>query len=360
MASPIEELREKGQSVWLDYIQRSLITSGELARMVRDGLITGVTSNPTIFRKAISESSDYDGAFQEMAQRGERDPYQAFLAIAKEDIAGAADALRLVYDDTQGRDGFVSLEAPPRIAHDTAKTVTEAKRMFELVGRPNVMIKVPGTDAGIAALEQLIADGVNVNVTLLFDVGVYERVASGYIAALEKRLAADRSLSEVASVASFFVSRVDTKVDAQLPEDSALRGKAAVANAQVAYGRFKEIFSGARWDNLASSGARVQRPLWASTSTKNPAYSDVLYVEELVAPDTVNTMPDATLEAFLDHGEVRPSIEEGLAEAAETIKRVGAQGIDMRAATDQLLEEGLAAFADDFERLLEAIGKSVK
>jgi transaldolase/glucose-6-phosphate isomerase len=358
MASPVEELREQGQSVWFDYIQRSLITSGELARMVQDGLITGVTSNPTIFQKAISGSSDYDEALREIAQRGERDPYEAFLAIAKEDIGGAADALRPVYDGTEGRDGYVSLEAPPGIEHDTEKTVAEAKRMFELVGRPNVMIKVPGTEAGIEALEQLIADGVNVNVTLLFSTEVYERVANGYIAGLERRLERGQSLSEVASVASFFVSRVDTKVDAQLPDDSPLRGKLAVANAQVAYGRFKKISSGPRWEKLASAGARVQRPLWASTGTKDPAYSDVLYVEELVARDTVNTMPEATLKAFLEHGRVRPAVEEGLAAAGETLKQAAAAGIDLRAVTDQLLEEGLAAFAKDFERLLEEIGKT--
>ena len=359
MANPIEQLQRQGQSVWFDYIRRGLITSGELEQMVRDGWITGITSNPTIFEKAISGSTDYDEALREIARGGECSAYDAFLQLAGEDIRLAADVLRPVYERTETADGYISLEAPPGLERDVDKTVAEVKRMFELVGRPNVMIKVPGTEEGIVALEQLIAAGININVTLLFDVAVYERVAQGYIAGLERRLAAGQPVSGIASVASFFISRVDTKADAALPEESPLRGQVAVASARRAYGRFQKIFSGSRWEKLAAAGARVQRPLWASTGTKNPAYSDVLYVEELIASDTVNTMPEATLQAFLDHGRVRPAIAEGLASAEETLKQAAAQGVDLKAITTTLLEEGLASFARDFDRLLERIGKAL-
>jgi len=340
--------------VWLDYIRRSLITSGELERMVRDGWVSGMTSNPTIFQKAMSGSNDYDEALQSIARRGGLSPYEAFLELGGDDIRMAADVLRPVYEETQGADGHISFEAQEG---DVEQIVAEVRRMFDLVGRPNVMIKVPGTPAGVQAVERLIAEGINVNITLLFDVGVYERVAEAYIAGLERRLERGLPLNKVASVASFFVSRVDTKVDAQLPEDSPLRGKVAIANARLAYGRFREIFSGPRWERLAAAGARVQRPLWASTGTKNPAYSDVLYVEELVAAHTVNTMPEATLRAFLDHGRVRPTVEEGLDAAKETLRQVAAQGIDLKTVTSELLTEGLASFAKDFARLLGEIEK---
>ena len=355
MASSIEALRAQGQSVWFDYIRRGLITSGELERMVRDGLITGVTSNPTIFEKAISGSTDYDDALREIAREGECSPYEGFLKLAGDDIRLAADVLRPVYDRTDTADGYVSLEAPPGIEHDAEKTVAEAKRMFALVDRPNVMIKVPGTTAGVAALEELIAAGININVTLLFATSVYERVAAGYIAGLERRLAAGQPVAGIGSVASFFVSRVETKADAVLPEDSPLRGQIAVANARLAYGRFRQIFSGERWERLAAAGARVQRPLWASTGTKNPAYSDVLYVEELIAPDTVNTMPEATLRAFVDHGEVRAGVVDEFPSAEETLKRAAAEGVDLDGITATLLKEGLASFAKDFDKLLSRI-----
>ena len=359
MANPIDELRQQGQSVWLDYIRRGLITSGELERMVRDGWITGITSNPTIFNKAIAGSSDYDDDLREISERGEHSPYAAFLELGGEDIKLAADVLRPVYDETQARDGYVSFEAPPGIEHDVQKTIDEVRRMFELVGRPNVLIKVPGTQAGIKAVEQLIADGININITLLFAVDVYEQVAQAYLVGLERRLERGQALSTIASVASFFVSRLETKADESLPEDSPVRGKVAVANALLAYRRFQEIFSGSRWERLAAAGARVQRPLWASTGTKNPAYSDILYVEELVAVDTVNTMPEATLRAFLDHGRARPTSKEDLDTAAETLKQAAAAGFDLKATTTQLLDEGLASFAKDFERLLEVIGKTL-
>ena len=359
MVSPIEQLRKEGQSVWLDYIRRDLITSGEMERMVRDGWITGMTSNPTIFQKAIAGSDVYDAALHQLARSGERNAYEAFLSLAGEDIRGAADVLRVVYDRTQGRDGYISLEAPPGIEHEAEKTVAEVRRLFALVDRPNVMIKVPGTQAGIQAVAPLIAGGININITLLFAAAVYEQVAAAYITGLERRLEAGQPVSDVASVASFFVSRVDTKVDAQLSDGSPLRGTVAVANARLAYKRFQEIFAGPRWEKLAEAGARVQRPLWGSTGTKNPDYSDVLYVDELIAPDTVNTMPEATLRAFIDHGQARPSILEGLAAAEETLRQAADAGIDLQTVTDQLLDEGLTSFADDFDRLLGQIGNTL-
>jgi transaldolase len=278
---------------------------------VKQRLLTGVTSNPTIFRDAITGSSDYATSLRALARRS-LTPYEAYLEIAGEDIRNTADILRGVYDATGGRDGFVSFEAQ---AGTTASMVSEARKMFALVGRPNVMIKIPGTPAGVDAVAELISEGINTNITLLFDVHVYERFADAYLRGLESRHANGRRLGTVASVASFFVSRVDTKVDQRLPEDSRLRGRVAIANACLAYERFREIFSGPRWENLAAAGARLQRPLWASTGTKNPAYSDVVYVEGLVAPDTVNTMTQATLRAFLDHGRVRSTLLERLTDA---------------------------------------------
>lgn len=356
MANAIELLRHQGQSVWLDYIRRGLITSGELERMVRNGWISGITSNPSIFRKAISGSSDYDEALRKLADRGACSPYDAFLELGAEDVRLAADVLRPVYEETEGRDGYVSFEAQEG---ETSQIIAEVRRMFSLVGRPNVMIKVPGTPAGIQAVEPLIAQGININITLLFDVDVYEQVALAYIADLERRLAAGQPVNNLASVASFFVSRIDTKVDALLPEDSPLRGRVAVANARVAYRRFQQIFAGERWERLAAAGARLQRPLWASTGTKNPAYSDVLYVEELVARDTVNTMPEATLQAFLDHRRVHPMTDDDPAEAERVIEHAAQVGIDLKTVTTELLDEGLAAFAKDFEKLLEEIGKAL-
>ena len=348
-------LREHGQSVWLDSLSRGLLVSGEIARMAEAGLITGMTSNPTIFDKAISESGDYEEALQALAAAGETDARAAFTALAREDIRMAADALRPVYEATAGADGYISLEAPPDIAHDREATVAEALRLFRLLDRPNVMIKVPGTPAGVEALPELVAAGVNVNVTLLFSVAVYERVAEAWIAGLERRLAAGAPLDAVAGVASFFVSRVDTAVDALLPAGSPLRGTIATANARHAWARFRERFSGPRWERLAAAGARPQRPLWASTGTKNPAYSDVLYVETLVFPDTVNTMPRATLDAVLDHLEPAPAPPDALPDARERLAAASAAGVDLEAVTDRLLEEGLAAFERDFHALMGKI-----
>ena len=351
------QLIQHGQSVWLDYIRRGLLRSGEVDRMVADGWITGMTSNPTIFDKAISESGDYEEALQSIIRMGEADPYDAFVALAAEDIQLAADALRPVYESTAAVDGYVSLEVPPGIEHDREATVAEALRLFRLVDRPNVMIKVPGTPAGVEALTELIAAGVNVNVTLLFSVAVYERVAGAYIAGLEQRLEAGDPLDAIASVASFFVSRVDTAVDGQLPEGSPLRGQIAVANARHAYARFQAIFAGERWDRLAEAGARPQRPLWASTGTKNPAYSDTLYVETLVFPHTVNTLPQATLDAVLDHLVVEPAGPETLDEAGRLLAEVEASGIDLTAVTDRLLVDGLASFEDSFQALMAKLDR---
>ncbi len=356
MTHPIEQLREMGQSVWFDYIRRGMIISGDLQRMVQDRWIAGVTSNPTIFRKAITGSDDYREALKAIAGRGPCSPYEAFVEIGSEDIRQAADVLRPVYDRTDGADGFVSFEVQEGSG---GQIVEEARRLFATVGRPNVMIKVPGTAEGVGSVEELIADGININITLLFDVAVYERVAEAYISGLERRLERDEPLDRVASVASFFVSRLDSKVDAQLEENSALRGRVAIANARIAYKRFAEIFAGVRWQRLADRGARAQRPLWASTGTKDPAYSDVLYVEELIAPHTVNTLPENTLRAFLDHGRVRPSIEEGMEEAERVLSEAEHAGIDLAKITAELLEEGLASFGKDFHDLLAEIGNAL-
>ncbi len=352
-----EQLIRHGQSVWLDYIRRGLLVSGEVDRMVSDGWITGMTSNPTIFDKAISESGDYEEALQAIIRMGEADPYDAFVALAAEDIQLAADALLPVYESTAAVDGYVSLEVPPGIEHDREATVAEARRLFRLVDRPNVMIKVPGTPAGVEALTELIAAGVNVNVTLLFSVAVYEEVAEAYIAGLERRLDAGERLDTIASVASFFVSRVDTAVDALLPDDSALRGQIAVANARHAYARFQDIFAGERWERLGQAGARPQRPLWASTGTKNPAYSDILYVETLIFPDTVNTLPQATLDAVLDHFVVEPAGPETLEEAGRLLDEAEAAGVDLTAVTDRLLVDGLASFEDSYKALMAKLDR---
>jgi transaldolase/glucose-6-phosphate isomerase len=345
-------LRE-GQSVWLDFIRRGILQSGDLARMVREGLVTGVTSNPSIFEKAIAGSTDYAESLHEIALRGVRDPYEAFVEIAVADIQGACDALRPAYDAADGADGFVSFEIPPGIEVSTPDTVAEATRLWNLVSRPNLMIKVPGTPEGLAAAAELITGGININITLLFGLRQYEATAEAYLRGLERRLPAP--IGRVASVASFFVSRLDTAIDPLLPEGSPLRGKSAVANARVAYKRFQAIFSGPRWEALAAAGARVQRPLWASTGTKNPAYSDILYVEELIAPHTVNTVPEATLAALLDHLDVRPTLVPGIPAAEAQLAALPAAGVDLDAVTDRLLVEGLAAFEKDFLKLLARV-----
>ncbi len=348
---------EQGQAIWLDTIQRSLVTSGGLERLVREDGLRGVTSNPSIFCKAIAGTAEYDGA---VAAVLDADPAIAtetlYEALAIEDIRSAADVLRPVYDASGSSDGFVSLEVSPHLAHDTDGTVAAARRLWAAVDRPNLMIKVPATAAGVPAVERLIAEGVNVNVTLMFSLTHYDAVASAYLRGLE----ACADPAGVASVASFFVSRVDTVVDAELeaigsPEAGGLLGSAAVANARLAWARFHEVFAGSDFGELRRRGARVQRPLWASTSTKNPGYSDVMYVEQLIGRDTVNTLPMATLEAFRDHGRVMPGLERPDRDPREVLDRIAGLGIDVDAVTEQLQVDGVAAFAASYDELLAAL-----
>ena len=318
-SSRLHELSAAGQSIWLDYIDRAILRNGELARRIRDDALTGMTSNPTIFEKALAEGHAYD---EQLAAAPEgATAWEMFELVETDDVRTACDIFAGVYEATKGGDGYVSIEVSPGVANDAAATIEEAHRLWQTVGRPNVLIKVPGTPEGVQAVRQLIADGINVNITLLFAVEAHRSVIEAYLAGLEERAAAGRPLDHVASVASFFVSRVDTEVDKRLDallatatagdreRISAFKGKAAIANAKMAYQLFREMFSGARWEKLRAKGARLQRPLWASTSTKNPAYRDVMYVEDLIGPNTVNTMPPATLEAFRDHGEVRRTVD---------------------------------------------------
>jgi transaldolase/glucose-6-phosphate isomerase len=358
--NPLRELLGQGQSVWLDYIRRDLLRSGELKRLVEEDSVRGITSNPTIFEKAIAGSTDYDEALAAMQAR---DPGAAleklYEVLAIEDIQMAADVLRPVFDETQGADGFVSLEVSPHLAHDTARTISEAKRLRAAVNRPNLMIKVPATAAGIPAIEELIAEGVNVNITLMFSMGHYEAVTRAYIKGLERCA----EPSKVASVASFFVSRVDTMVDRSLenlgtPEALSLQGKIAIANSKMVYDRFREIFHGEGFVGLRQRGARVQRPLWASTSTKNPKYADTMYVDNLIGPETVNTLPPETLIAFKDHGRVSDSsVRENLDEAAAALARLKAVGIDLDIVAEKLQQDGVAAFAASFDGLLSSLEK---
>jgi transaldolase len=357
--NPLQQLwQEHGQAVWLDYIERDLVTGGGLARMVAEDGVRGVTSNPSIFASAMTSSGAYDEQMTALLDdQPELSTAELYEALAISDIQAAADVLRPVYDEGGGGDGFVSLEVSPHLAHDTGGTIEEAHRLWRLVDRPNLMIKVPATAEGVPALEQLIADGVNVNATLIFSLDHYEGVAQAYLRGVQRCAEPTR----VASVASFFVSRVDTKVDAILGElaterATALLGTAAVANAQLAYARFRELFHGADFEPLAARGVRVQRPLWASTSTKNPDYDDVKYVEELVGPETVNTIPTATLEAYRNHGRPGPTLEAGMATATQTLDSLQKLGISMDSITAELQVEGVAAFASSFDQLIAALG----
>ncbi|MCC6236585.1 MAG: transaldolase [Dehalococcoidia bacterium] len=357
--SSLQRLRAAGQSIWLDFIGRPLLDSGDLARMIEGGVVQGLTSNPSIFAKAIAGSNDYDAALEALAAEGVTDAYEAFVRLAAEDIRRAADLFADTYTSTGGRDGFVSLELPPGIEDDVDRSVAEARRLYALVDRPNLMIKVPGTEAGVETTRRLIEAGVNVNNTLLFSVEQYAGFAEAYLAGLEARRGAGQPLDRVAGVASFFVSRVDTAVDPQLPEGSPLRGQAAVANALAAYVRFEEICATPRWRALEEAGARVQRPLWGSTGTKNPAYSDVLYVDRLVLPQTVNTLPLPTIEAFLDHGDGAAVSRDALEGAATTLSALAAAGVDLEQVTARLLVEGLAAFQKDFDSLLDRVREAL-
>jgi transaldolase/glucose-6-phosphate isomerase len=353
----LQNLIDLGQSVWFDYIRRSFITSGELQALIDQG-VRGVTSNPTIFEKAIAGSTDYDVDLGRLVDDG-KSVAEIYEALAMDDIAQAADLMRPVYEGADGADGFVSLEVSPTLAHDTAGTVADARRLFAALGRPNVMIKVPATPAGIPAIETLISEGINVNVTLIFSLAHYQAVAEAYIAGLEKLVAAGGDPARVASVASFFVSRVDTAVDRALDEmgEGELQGKIAIANAKLAYAYFCDAFGGPRWEVLAAQGARVQRPLWASTGTKNPHYPDTLYVDSLIGPHTVNTVPPATLQAFLDHGAVAATLEAGVDEARADLARLAELGLDLDAITQKLQDDGVAAFAKSFESLMASIAE---
>jgi transaldolase len=355
----LREIAEQGQAVWLDNISRSLIEDGELERLVREDGLSGVTSNPTIFEKAITGSDRYDEALEAAARRG-LDARATFFELGFRDIRDGADILRGVFDDTKGQDGYVSFELPPDLAGDADGSVEQAKVIRAKIDRPNVLIKVPGTEAGVQAFERLTADGVSVNVTLLFDVGRYEDIAEAYISGLERRLEAGEKIDRIASVASFFVSRVDGKIDPKLDElgREDLKGKAAIANARIAYESFRRIFSGERWERLAAEGANVQRPLWASTSTKNPDYPDTLYVDELIGPDTVNTMPDATLEAARDHAHVARTVDKDVEGAHRLMDELREIGVDVdHIVKVELVEEGVASFAKSFDSLIDSISE---
>ncbi|MEO6528908.1 MAG: transaldolase [Gemmatimonadaceae bacterium] len=362
----LQRLHDAGQSIWLDFIDRSILRNGDLTRRIENDALTGMTSNPTIFEKALAEGHAYDD--QLSAAPSGLTAMELFELVETSDVRDACDLFMPVYERTGGADGFVSIEVSPASANDAHQTVFEAQRLWSMVGRPNVMIKVPGTSEGAIAVRQLIGAGMNVNITLLFAIEAHRRVIEAYLAGLEDRIAAGKPIDRIASVASFFVSRVDTEVDKRLDTLAAsasgaardrilgLRGKAAVANAQLAYKLFREEFSSPRWAPLKEAAARLQRPLWASTSSKNPAYRDVVYVEQLVGPDTVNTMPPATIEAFRDHGEVRRTVDAHFSVAEETLADLADVGIDLHDVTDTLLREGLASFQKSFDSLITGLG----
>jgi transaldolase/glucose-6-phosphate isomerase len=371
--NPLKDLLNYGQSVWLDYIRRDLLTSGELKRLIEEDGLRGMTSNPAIFEKAIADSTSYSDILQSLRSRTDLDAKGRYEILAIRDIQDAADFLRPVYDSSKRRDGYVSLEVSPYLARDTQGTLAEARRLWKTVGRENVMIKVPGTAEGIPAFQQLIGEGININVTLLFSQEVYKRVAEAYIAGLEQLSARGGDVSKIASVASFFISRIDSSVDAIVGEHlkaskdqreqeqlKSILGKVAIANGKQTYVSYQKMFSGDRWKALAAKDAQTQRVLWASTSTKNPSYRDVLYVEELIGPDTVNTIPPATLDAFREHGRPRPSLTEDVESANRTMETVAKVGISMKEVTDKLTDDGVRLFAEAFDKLLKAVEKRSK
>src|SRR6266581_2716967 len=367
MSNPLVEVMKLGQSIWYDNIRRAMLVSGDLQKKIDEDDLRGVTSNPTIFEKAITGSTDYDDQLRSLVSSGlsVKDIYEALVI---DDIARAADILKPVYHKTDGIDGYISLEVSPRLAYETQGTIEEADRLFKRLGRRNVMIKIPAAQEGLPAIEEAIYRGINVNVTMIFSIENYGQVAEAFIKGLERRAAEGKPVDHIASVASFFVSRVDTAIDADLEykarhaetaEEKArlegLLGRAAVANAKLAYKKFKEIFHGQRFADLKTKGAQVQRCLWASTGTKNPHYSDVLYVEELIGPETVNTMPQQTMMAFKEHGEVRPSLVENVEAARQVLRELAAAGIDMDKVTSDLRVDGVKLFADSIDKLLEEI-----
>jgi transaldolase len=365
----LQQLHAAGQSIWLDFIDRTILENGELQRRIRDDALTGMTSNPTIFEKALAEGDAYDAQVRQDA--GSRTAMQLFERIATTDVRNACDIFAAVHKSSGGQDGFVSIEVSPGAANDAGATIEEAKRLWATVDRPNVMVKVPGTVEGAKAVQALTAAGVNVNITLLFAIEAYQRVIDAYMAGLEERLSGGKDIGRIHSVASFFVSRVDTEVDkrldalaAQSPDSAAeakqLHGKAAIANAKLAYELFQQSISGDRWRAISSKGGTLQRPLWASTSTKNKAYRDVIYVEDLIGPHTVNTMPPQTIEAFRDHGEVRRTVDAGLDDARDTLRRLDALGISIQDVTAKLLADGLASFSKSFDTLLAGLESKVQ
>ena len=373
VTNPLQALLGYGQSMWLDYIRRDLITSGTLKAMIDDDGLRGMTSNPAIFEKAIAESSLYDDILKTLASRADLDTTARYEQIAIRDIQGAADVLRPVYESSKFRDGYVSLEVSPLLALKTQETIDEARRLWKAVNRPNVMIKIPGTAEGLPAIRQAIGEGINVNVTLLFAQEVYEKVAEAHIAGLEDLAKRGGNLNKIGGVASFFISRIDSLVDSIIgdklktasdPQQQALLksllGKVAIANGKLTYQRYQRIFSGPRWDALAAQGAQTQRVLWASTSTKNPAYRDVMYVEELIGPDTVNTMPPATIDAFRDHGKLRNSLTEDVGGAQTVMDNLAKAGISIKEVTTKLTDDGVKLFADAFHKLLAAVEKSTR
>jgi len=371
--NPLKALLSYGQSMWLDYIRRDLITSGSLKKMIQDDGLRGMTSNPAIFEKAIGESSLYDDMLKSLASRRDLDATGRYEQIAIRDIQDVADALRPVYEESKFRDGYVSLEVSPLLALKTQETIEEARRLWKAVNRENVMIKVPGTAEGLPAIRQLIGEGININVTLLFAQEVYEKVAEAYVAGLEDLAKSGGNLKKTASVASFFISRIDSLVDSMIDDKlktaadpqqktllNGLKGKVAIANGKLTYQRYQRIFSGPRWEALSAKGAQTQRVLWASTSTKNPAYRDVMYVEELIGADTVNTMPPATIDAFRDHGKLRNSLTENVAAAQKVMDDLARSGISIKEVTSKLTIDGVKLFADAFHKLLGAVEKSTQ
>ncbi|MGA2375114.1 MAG: transaldolase [Candidatus Sulfotelmatobacter sp.] len=373
VTNPLQALLGYGQSMWLDYIRRDLITDGTLKAMIADDGLRGMTSNPAIFEKAIAESSLYDDILKALASRSDLDTKARYEQIAIRDIQGAADVLRPVYDSSKFRDGYVSLEVSPLLALKTQETVEEARRLWKAVNRENVMIKIPGTAEGLPAIRQAISEGINVNVTLLFAQEVYEQVAEAHIAGLEDLAKRGGKLNKIGGVASFFISRIDTLVDSIITDKlkttadaqqqallKSLLGKVAIANGKLTYQRYQRIFSGPRWQALAAQGAQTQRVLWASTSTKNPAYRDVMYVEELIGPDTVNTMPPATIDAFRDHGKLRNSLTEDVAGAQTVMDNLAKVGISIKEVTTKLTDDGVKLFADAFHKLLAAVEKGTQ
>jgi transaldolase/glucose-6-phosphate isomerase len=368
--NPLKGLLDYGQSPWMDYIRRDLLTGGELKRLIHDDGLRGMTSNPSIFAKAITGSKDYSDIL-ESADAKKLNATQLYEKIAVRDVQDAADIFRPVYDESRRRDGYVSLEVSPALALEAEKTLEEARRLWKMVNRPNVMVKVPGTKECVPVIRQLLEEGININITLLFAQSAYEKVAEAFIAALEARAAKNQDIAHIASVASFFVSRIDTLADSLMDEKlksasdpdqkallNGLKGKVAIANAKVTYKKYQELFSGPRWNVLKAKGAQTQRLLWASTSTKNKAYRDVIYVEELIGADTVDTIPPATFDAFRDHGKLRPSLTENVDQAVKTMSDLEKAGLSMKEITDKLLVDGIKLFADAFTELLEATGKT--